>query len=110
MITQFIAVTISLGVVSFVLGCGSFGYFVIKKKFKPGNSHVLSVEEIRSMAMDCFFCVGRVKHTSGKFPIKVRWKKPDLNWFKLNTDGLALDNLGLAGGDGIIRDHNENWM
>lgn len=58
------------------------------------------------MALEFSFFAGKVKHTSGRFPIQVRWNKLDINWIKLNIDGLALHNLELASGSGIIRDHN----
>ena len=50
--------------------------------------------------------------------IMVRWNEPSSGWYKLNTDGLALGNLGRASGGGLIRDSNgfvgqrfywENW-
>ena len=58
------------------------------------------------MAVEFSFSAGKVKHTSGRFPIQVRWNKPDINWIKLNTDGSALDNPGLASGS----DHNSIWV
>ncbi|KAL6570171.1 hypothetical protein OROMI_014685 [Orobanche minor] len=39
--------------------------------------------------------------------VAVRWIKPRLGWWKLNTDGAALGSPGdaAAGGGGVIRDH-----
>ncbi|KAL0329356.1 UNVERIFIED_CONTAM: putative ribonuclease H protein [Sesamum radiatum] len=37
-------------------------------------------------------------------PSIVRWRTPSPSWFKLNTDGSSLGNLGLAEAAGIIRD------
>ena len=65
---------------------------------------------MRNMKTEFFFRAGRVKHPSGKFPVKVRWKNSKPNWIKLNTDGLALDILGLAGNGDIIKDHNGTWV
>ena len=31
-------------------------------------------------------------------------------WLTLNTDGLATSNTGLAGGGGLIRDENGDWV
>ena len=62
------------------------------------------------METEFFFCARRVKHTSGKSLVKVRWKKPKPNWIKLNTDGSALDIPGLAGDGGIIKDHSGTWV
>ena len=96
---------------SWVLVFGSFGYIYRNKRvIRPHNPSEILVEEVRNMETKFFFCARRVKHTSGKFPIKIRWKKPKPNWIKLNTDGLALDILGLAGNGDIIKDHNGTWV
>ncbi|KAL0291574.1 UNVERIFIED_CONTAM: putative ribonuclease H protein [Sesamum calycinum] len=44
--------------------------------------------------------------TGFRFGSIVRWRapSPSPSWFKLNTDGSSLGNLGLAGAAGIIRD------
>lgn len=41
---------------------------------------------------------------------QVRWEKPCSGWMKLNTDGSLMGNLGLAGGEGLLRDANGNWV
>ncbi|KAL6510625.1 hypothetical protein OROHE_021242 [Orobanche hederae] len=35
----------------------------------------------------------------------VRWLKPPIGWFKLNTDGAVKGNPGLGAAGGIVRDH-----
>uniref|UniRef100_A0A2N9HXU9 CCHC-type domain-containing protein n=1 Tax=Fagus sylvatica TaxID=28930 RepID=A0A2N9HXU9_FAGSY len=40
----------------------------------------------------------------------IKWVVPPLGWFKLNTDGSSLGNPGLAGGGGIIRNHEGDWV
>ena len=42
--------------------------------------------------------------------IVVRWEKPPLNWYKLNTDGESCGNPGRARGGGVIRDSAGNWI
>lgn len=42
--------------------------------------------------------------------VQVRWEKPQQGWFRLNTDDSALGNPGKAGGGGIIRDDQGNWV
>lgn len=37
-------------------------------------------------------------------------KKPILNWYKLNTDGSFIGNLGKAREGGIIKNHHGNWV
>ena len=33
-----------------------------------------------------------------------------MGWAKLNTDGSALGSSGKAGGGGLIKDHNVDWV
>ena len=42
--------------------------------------------------------------------INVKWNQPPANWYKLNSDGSSLDNPGRAGGGGIIRNSNSEWV
>lgn len=42
--------------------------------------------------------------------MSICWEKPCSGWFKLNTDGSSLGNPGLAGGGGLIRDENGDWV
>ena len=42
--------------------------------------------------------------------IKVRWFHPPANWVKLNTDGSFIGNPDLAGGGGLIRNTNGEWV
>ena len=58
---------------SWVLVFGSFGYIYRNKRvITPHNPSEILVEEVRNMETEFFFCAGRVKHTSGKFLVKVR--------------------------------------
>ena len=40
----------------------------------------------------------------------MKWLKPTVGWVKLNTDGASSQNLGVAGGDSLIRDCDGNWI
>ena len=42
--------------------------------------------------------------------IPVGWEKPPWGWLKLNSDGSAINNPGKAGGGGLFRDHEGNWV
>ena len=42
--------------------------------------------------------------------IAVRWEKPPLNWYKLNTDGASCGNPGRARDGGVIKDNSRNWI
>ena len=34
---------------------------------------------------------------------RTRWEKPEVGWFRLNSDGSLSGNLGPAGSGGLIR-------
>ena len=53
--------------------------------------------------------MNKAKQISSKIVIPIRWTKPFVGWHKLNTNGASL-NLGKAGGEGIIRDSQGNWV
>ena len=40
---------------------------------------------------------------------RVKWCKPDVGGFKLNADGFVRGNPSLVGGEGLIRNSEENW-
>ena len=42
--------------------------------------------------------------------IPVAWRKPPVDWAKLNTNGSALGYLRKVAGGGLIRDHNGDWV
>jgi ribonuclease HI len=43
-------------------------------------------------------------------PKRIKWLKPTAGWVKLNTDGAYSSSCGLAGGGGLLRDSNGNWI
>jgi ribonuclease HI len=43
-------------------------------------------------------------------PKRIKWSKPAAGWVKLNTDGAYSSSCGLAGGGGLLRDSNGNWI
>ena len=45
-----------------------------------------------------------------KHIIQFKWNRPAVGWFKLNTDGSSLGNPGCAGGGGIIRNADGEWV
>ena len=42
--------------------------------------------------------------------IQVKRTKPSMGWLKLYTDGSVVGNLGIAGGGGLIRNENGDWV
>ena len=66
--------------------------------------------EIRKRAMEYFLCgLGSIP-TSRSTNKLVRWERPEQGKLKLNTDGSAQGNVGLAGGGGVLRDDQGNWV
>ena len=57
-----------------------------------------------SQAKEYYYYVSKAKQITTKIANPVRWSKPLMGWFKLNTDGASLGNPGKAGGGGLIRD------
>ncbi|GKV33503.1 hypothetical protein SLEP1_g42009 [Rubroshorea leprosula] len=45
-----------------------------------------------------------------KTVIHIGWSPPPLGFLKLNIDGSAQGNPGMAGAGGIFRDHNGSWI
>ena len=41
---------------------------------------------------------------------RIRWEKPEVGWFRLNSDGSALGNPGPAGSGGLIRNGEGEWV
>ena len=56
-------------------------------------------------ATEFHFLAGVVHQTPSLIPQIIRWHTPLSPLLKLNTDGSALGNLGLAGAGGVLRDH-----
>ena len=51
------------------------------------------------------FLAGTTKRPSVQVPQLVSWLAPLYPYFKLNIDGSALNNSGLAGARGVLRNH-----
>lgn len=56
------------------------------------------------------YCASWSKWVKRKQVVKVRWNKPEVGWFKLNTFGSSLGNRGFTSGGGLVRDHNGFWI
>nr|POE59985.1 putative ribonuclease h protein [Quercus suber] len=50
------------------------------------------------------------KHVKTKTKIQVRWLPPPFSWVKLNSDESSMGNPDLAGGGGLIRNENVEWI
>ena len=60
--------------------------------------------------MEYFLCGLGPIPTSGSTNMLVSWERPGQGKQKLNTDGSAQGNSGLAGGGGILRDDQGNQV
>ena len=78
--------------------------------FKNQGPNPQLAKLITRSVLEYSFCVARTREASSRVPRPIRWTKPDSGWFKLNTDGSSLNNLGIARGGGLIRDDNGSWI
>ena len=65
---------------------------------------------VTKLATEFLLCGAKSKRNIHIVVKQVRWEKPDLGWFKLNTDGTANGSAGNAAGGGLIRDDRGNWV
>ena len=56
------------------------------------------------------YCVSSPRGPTRSIIKRVRWERPLEGWCKLNTDGAASGNPGLAGCGGIVRDEHSGWL
>nr|POE82959.1 putative ribonuclease h protein [Quercus suber] len=65
---------------------------------------------MENQVAEYFYCVLDHATVTRAGWVAVGWKKPQVAWAKLNTDGSVLGSSGLAGGGGIIRDCHGEWI
>ena len=70
------------------------------------NLHRIS----KNQALEFHYYVGKLNCHRNKVVCTISWKKPPVEWCKLNTDGASLGNPGKARGGGIIRDNEGRWV
>ena len=66
--------------------------------------------EIINRALDFTWCVASISNPSRKVMKQIRWEKPQMGWYKLNTDGAAGLGVDRTGCGGIIRDEHGQWI
>ena len=96
--------------VQFAFGIWSLWTHRNKRIIKHDEPNSRLAKETHNLATNFFFCAGRTGQRAATVPINVRWNKPELNWYKLNTDGSSVGNPGKAGGGGLIRNHEGGWV
>ena len=60
--------------------------------------------------MEYEHCVKLPKIIPDQVVKRIRWEKPEVGQFRLNSDGSSLGNLGLAGSGGLIRNGDGDWV
>lgn len=78
--------------------------------FNNKNPNPNIAKEILDGAFEFTHCVGTTLEKKRRIMVSIRWEKSCSGWFKLNTDGSSLRNPHLAGGGGLIRDDNGDWV
>ncbi|KAL0014093.1 hypothetical protein SO802_001162 [Lithocarpus litseifolius] len=78
--------------------------------FNNKNPNPNIAKEILDRAFEFTHCACTTLVKNRRILMSIRWEKPCSGWFKLNTDGSSLGNPGLAGGGGLIRDENGDWV
>ena len=66
--------------------------------------------EIFHEAMEYEHCVKLPQLASVQVIKWIRWEKPEVGWFRLNSDGSALGNPGPARSGGLIRNGEGEWV
>ena len=61
-------------------------------------------------AVEFFFCASKALATKRMIVKNIRWEKPRAGWITLNPNGSVASNLGPAGGGGLVRDENGDWV
>ena len=86
--------------------------------WKDRNQHVFRnknlspnlAKVILDRALEFVFCACNQLATKRMILKSIRWEKPRDGWLTLNTNGLATGSFGMAGGGGLIRDGNGDWI
>ena len=76
-----------------------------KKKRNPSLAM-----EIVKQALEHYHCVASPRLQTRKVLKGIWWERPPQGWMKLNNDGSANGNPGLAGCGGVIRDDSGQWI
>ena len=78
--------------------------------FRNKNLNPNLAKEILDRASKFVFCTCNQLTTKRMILKSVRWEKPRVGWLTLNADGSATESPEMAGGGGLIRDGNGDWI
>lgn len=66
--------------------------------------------EIVDRASKYHFCANNSLAKKRMVLKSIKWEKPRNGWLTLNTDGSVAGHFGIAGGRGLIRNTNGEWV
>ena len=91
---------------------GVWSLWLQRNKVVFGNnpSHKPLMTETIAKVAEFAFLGAHTKARCSLTTIQVQWYAPPDNWFKSNSDGSSMGNLGRAGGEGLIRDSKGEWV
>ena len=72
-------------------------------KQQAPNPNLLKCVEMQ--VREFMYCVAEPAAFKEQSLNAIKWVKPAVNWFKLNTYGSVISSTKLAGGGGLVR----NW-
>ena len=78
--------------------------------FKHKNPNPNLNKAIIDRATEFFFCAYNGLVTKRMIMKNIRWEKPRAGWLTLNTDDSAASISSPAGGGGLVRDENGDWV
>ena len=78
--------------------------------FNHKNPNPNLSRDIVDCASEFFFFANNALVTKRMIMKSIRWEKLRASWLTLNTNGLAASNSGLAGGGGLVKDENDDWV
>ena len=94
----------------FPFGVWSLWLRLNKVVFKDNSIQKPLITETLAKASEFAFLGAHTKVRRPTTSVQVRWHPPSENWFRLNSNGSSMGNLGRVGGGGIIRDSNGDWV
>ena len=77
-------------------------------KGKGANSYL--AKGIIMQAMKFVLCINHPRGNQLRMIRQIKWEKLDTRWVKLNMDRSSSDPMNMAGGGGLIRDDQGNWI
>lgn len=78
--------------------------------FKGRSQNPALAIEIKKQAVEFCHYASSPKSVNRLILRKVRWENPQVGWIKMNIDGSAIENLGIASCGGILRDEHGHWI